>query len=146
MPARTNDYGQPIGDAVNGWTARERPPRTPIEGRYCRVEPLEANALALAITMVFNFLANRAWTFRATRTSIRREAPRYLAIYLLGLVFATVALRVALEIVNEPSAPVETFLALAAGGAGTVTRYALLALLVYAPLPTARSAPETVEL
>jgi RimJ/RimL family protein N-acetyltransferase len=27
---------------VPGWTSRPRPPRTAIEGRYCRVEPLDA--------------------------------------------------------------------------------------------------------
>lgn len=37
----TNDFGQPIGDALPNWTARPHPPRTSILGRYCRVEPLE---------------------------------------------------------------------------------------------------------
>ena len=36
-----NAYGQPVGDPVEAWTARPRPPRTPMEGRYCRVEPLD---------------------------------------------------------------------------------------------------------
>lgn len=38
----TNEYGQPIGFPVQGWTARPRPPRTPITGRFCRVEPIDA--------------------------------------------------------------------------------------------------------
>ena len=33
--------GQPIGFPVEGWTERPRPPRTAIEGRHCRVEPVE---------------------------------------------------------------------------------------------------------
>ena len=40
--ARTNEFGQPIGAELAGWTARPRPPRTPMTGRYCRVEPLDA--------------------------------------------------------------------------------------------------------
>ena len=31
----------PIGTPVPGWTSRPRPPRTAMEGRYCRVEPLD---------------------------------------------------------------------------------------------------------
>lgn len=36
-----NALGQPIGFPVPGWTARPRPPRTPMQGRYVRVEPLD---------------------------------------------------------------------------------------------------------
>lgn len=38
---RINTYGQPVGPALEGWTERPRPARTPIEGRYCRIEPLD---------------------------------------------------------------------------------------------------------
>jgi RimJ/RimL family protein N-acetyltransferase len=31
----------PVGAPVTGWTPRARPPRTAMEGRYCRVEPLD---------------------------------------------------------------------------------------------------------
>jgi RimJ/RimL family protein N-acetyltransferase len=37
----TNAFGQPIGEPVPGWTARPRPPRAPILGRFCRIEPLD---------------------------------------------------------------------------------------------------------
>ncbi len=33
--------GQPIGWPVPGWTARPRPPRAPMAGAACRVEPLD---------------------------------------------------------------------------------------------------------
>jgi RimJ/RimL family protein N-acetyltransferase len=36
----TNDLGQPIGSPVAGWMARDRPPRTAMTGRFCRVEPI----------------------------------------------------------------------------------------------------------
>ena len=35
----TNTLGQPIGFPVPGWTARPRPPLTPMTGRTCRSEP-----------------------------------------------------------------------------------------------------------
>ena len=36
-----NELGQPIGFPMPGWTERPRPPRTPMTGRLCTVEPLE---------------------------------------------------------------------------------------------------------
>jgi len=38
---RTNELGQPIGPAVIDWRAPPRPPRAPLQGRCCRLEPLE---------------------------------------------------------------------------------------------------------
>lgn len=37
----TNAFGQPIGPSLPDWTPRPRPPRVFLEGRYCRVEPLD---------------------------------------------------------------------------------------------------------
>ena len=37
----TNDSGQPIGAPLVGWTARPHPPRTPMTGRFCHVEPID---------------------------------------------------------------------------------------------------------
>ncbi|MDA0994492.1 MAG: GNAT family protein [Proteobacteria bacterium] len=37
---RTNEFGQTIGAEVIGWDGARRPPRTPMEGRFCRTEPL----------------------------------------------------------------------------------------------------------
>jgi RimJ/RimL family protein N-acetyltransferase len=36
-----NTLGQPIGALVPQWTPRQRPPRTPMQGRFCRLEPLD---------------------------------------------------------------------------------------------------------
>jgi len=33
-------FGQPVGPEVSGWNGVDRPPREPIVGRYCRIEPL----------------------------------------------------------------------------------------------------------
>jgi RimJ/RimL family protein N-acetyltransferase len=38
---RTNEYQQPIGEAVNDWSTRERPARIVIEGKHCRLEPVD---------------------------------------------------------------------------------------------------------
>lgn len=38
---RYNELGQPVGAPVAGWKEPPRPPRTPMQGRYCRVEPLD---------------------------------------------------------------------------------------------------------
>lgn len=37
-----NAYQQPIGTPMPDWTARPLPPHTPLPGRYCRLEPLDA--------------------------------------------------------------------------------------------------------
>ena len=41
MTQTRNSLGQPVGAPVPDWTARPKPPRTPIAGRYCRVEMLD---------------------------------------------------------------------------------------------------------
>ncbi len=41
MAEHLNDLGQPIGFPLPQWMARPRPPRSPMEGRFCRVEPID---------------------------------------------------------------------------------------------------------
>ena len=41
METHTNDLGQPIDHPVPGWKAPIAPPREPLRGRYCIVEPLD---------------------------------------------------------------------------------------------------------
>ena len=38
---RINHLGQPVGFSLEGWRARPRPPRSPMTGRFCRVEPVD---------------------------------------------------------------------------------------------------------
>jgi RimJ/RimL family protein N-acetyltransferase len=47
--ATRNALGQPIGPAVADWKGAQLPPRTPIEGRYCRIEPLDPDRHATAL-------------------------------------------------------------------------------------------------
>lgn len=61
---RTNELGQPIGDALPGWTARPRPPRTPMEGRFCRIEPLDPGRHAADLYAAYaEDVAGRMWTY-----------------------------------------------------------------------------------
>jgi RimJ/RimL family protein N-acetyltransferase len=41
MEPHRNALGQPVGAPLPGWTPRPRPPRAPLDGRYCRLEPLD---------------------------------------------------------------------------------------------------------
>lgn len=41
MTARQNELGQPIGDALLNWQPCKPPPRTAMQGQYCRVEMLD---------------------------------------------------------------------------------------------------------
>lgn len=42
MSTFTNEYGQPIGAPIRGWSRRPVPGAVTLEGRYCRLEPLDA--------------------------------------------------------------------------------------------------------
>jgi RimJ/RimL family protein N-acetyltransferase len=64
MTAQTNHLGQPIGLPVEGWTARARPPLTPMAGRYCRVEPLDADRHCAALFDAYSKDRDgRMWTY-----------------------------------------------------------------------------------
>jgi RimJ/RimL family protein N-acetyltransferase len=41
MAEHVNHLAQPIGFPLPGWTARPRPPRPAMEGRFCTVEPVD---------------------------------------------------------------------------------------------------------
>lgn len=41
-PAHLNALGQPVGAPLPDWKGVERPPRTALTGRYCRIEPADA--------------------------------------------------------------------------------------------------------
>ncbi len=58
-----NDFGQMIGEPVPGWTARPWPPRTPIKGRFCRVEPLDVARHAPALQDAFAQASAASWTY-----------------------------------------------------------------------------------
>ncbi len=64
MSDRTNELGQPIGFDVPDWTPCSRPPSEPMQGRYVRLEPI--NAAIHAQDLFEAFAAdreNRIWTY-----------------------------------------------------------------------------------
>ncbi|WP_447919113.1 GNAT family N-acetyltransferase [Achromobacter aegrifaciens] len=64
MQPRVNAFQQPIGPDMTGWTARARPPLTPIVGRYCRLEPLSAERHAADLYQAFSQAPDDSdWTY-----------------------------------------------------------------------------------
>lgn len=65
---------QPIGSPLPGWTPRQRPPTTPMQGRYCIVEPLSVEAHGADL---FNVLcapeAESGWTYQRDEQPKDRE-------------------------------------------------------------------------
>ncbi|SPB17183.1 GCN5 family acetyltransferase [Caballeronia novacaledonica] len=61
---RTNEYQQLIGEAVTDWTPRERPARIGIDGRHCRIEPLDVDRHAADLFDAYAQAQDgRDWTY-----------------------------------------------------------------------------------
>lgn len=59
-----NSSMQPIGHPLPGWTPRARPPREPLIGRTCRVEPLDPDRHAADLHAAnLADAAGRNWTY-----------------------------------------------------------------------------------
>lgn len=64
MPTDQNQLGQPIGFALPDWAPPPRPPREPMIGRFCRVEPLDADLHAADLHAANSSDAEqRMWTY-----------------------------------------------------------------------------------
>jgi RimJ/RimL family protein N-acetyltransferase len=64
METRENQFGQPIGAPVAGWTPRPHPPAAPLAGRYCRIEPLDPARHGDALFAADQLAADaRDWTY-----------------------------------------------------------------------------------
>ena len=64
MTQRVNQYGQPIGAALPGWAPRARPDATPMQGRFCTLEKLDAARHADALFEAYMQAPDgRAWTY-----------------------------------------------------------------------------------
>ena len=63
MPSTLNQYQQPVGEPMPHWTARVHPPRSPIEGRYSRLEPLELGHAADLFKAYSQAPDGRDWTY-----------------------------------------------------------------------------------
>jgi RimJ/RimL family protein N-acetyltransferase len=77
---RLNEYAQPIGEPVNGWTPRERPSEVTLTGQYCRLEPLDAARHADELYAAFRTAPDhRDWTYMAVGPFERVEDYRLYA-------------------------------------------------------------------
>jgi len=64
MTTILNQYGQPIGPALAGWTPPSRPSRVSLEGAYCLVEPLDPEHHAAELHEANGEAADgRFWTY-----------------------------------------------------------------------------------
>jgi len=60
---RRNHLDQPIGFPLPDWSPRQRPPRTPMEGRFCRIEPLDRRHAAGLFAANAEDTEGRIWTY-----------------------------------------------------------------------------------
>ncbi|MFF2630293.1 GNAT family N-acetyltransferase [Kitasatospora griseola] len=64
MSARLNAHGQPVGHPLPDWTARPAPARVTLDGRFCRVEPLDVDRHADDLYAAYALAADgRDWTY-----------------------------------------------------------------------------------
>jgi RimJ/RimL family protein N-acetyltransferase len=83
MPDRVNSYGQPIGPAVPDWQPRPWPPRTPMTGRHCRIEPVDPDRDAADLFEAYAAAPDdRDWTYLSSDRPTSLDACRA---YLTGL-------------------------------------------------------------
>jgi RimJ/RimL family protein N-acetyltransferase len=69
-----NSYGQPIGPAVDGWSPRQRPSRTNMVGRYCRLEPVNAQRHEADLFAAYMAAPDgRDWTYLFHERPERRD-------------------------------------------------------------------------
>ena len=74
---RKNAWGQPIGPARGDWRERPRPSRTPMSGRYCRLEPVDVTLHADDLFAAYMQAPDgRDWTYLFTERPADAEAFR----------------------------------------------------------------------
>jgi RimJ/RimL family protein N-acetyltransferase len=75
MDSRQNSLGQPIGLPVDNWQPRPLPPRTTLEGHYCRIEPLDADHHGADLYAAYAVdTEDRVWTYMSAGPFESEEA------------------------------------------------------------------------
>ncbi|MDB6091891.1 MAG: family N-acetyltransferase [Gammaproteobacteria bacterium] len=83
MSKRRNQYAQEIGPAAPDWSARQRPRRDVMLGRYCRLEPVDVDRHAPELFSAYMEAPDgRDWTYLSAE---RPETPEQFRIYLTKL-------------------------------------------------------------
>lgn len=70
---RTNEFGQPIGEPVADWHGCPAPAREIMRGRYCTLEPLDAEQHADDLFTAYSEDAGGLWTYLADGPYASRE-------------------------------------------------------------------------
>ncbi|MFI5801553.1 GNAT family N-acetyltransferase [Streptomyces sp. NPDC051561] len=64
MSVRVNEYDQPVGEPVPGWSPRPLPAEVTLKGEYCRLEPLNAERHAAELHAAYRSGGDqRDWTY-----------------------------------------------------------------------------------
>ena len=63
MVSTLNAFGQPVGLPLPGWRPPPAPPRTPMAGRYCRLEPIDERFAGDLHAAASEDLDGRTWTY-----------------------------------------------------------------------------------
>lgn len=72
--ARTNQFGQPIGEPLGEWVAPPAPPRVVLTGARCTLEPLDVEAHGAALYDANARGDGRNWTYLFSEPPASREA------------------------------------------------------------------------
>ncbi|WP_087007994.1 GNAT family N-acetyltransferase [Brevibacterium yomogidense] len=73
---RTNEYGRPVGPTVADWAPVDAPGPVTLEGRYCRLEPLDAGRHADQLFEEYVDTDPADWTYMSVGPFSAREAYR----------------------------------------------------------------------
>lgn len=77
MPPRLNDLGQPVGPGIPDWKPPPVPPREQLPGRFCRLEPLDADRHADVLYDAYSLDGGgRTWTYLYSGPFPTRESYR----------------------------------------------------------------------
>ncbi len=63
MASTLNPLGQPVGLALPGWHPPPAPPRSPMAGQYCRLEPIDERFAGDLYAAARQDLDGRTWTY-----------------------------------------------------------------------------------
>jgi RimJ/RimL family protein N-acetyltransferase len=64
MTLHLNEFGQRVGPPLPDWTPRPLPPRTPMQGRFCRLEILDIERHAAALHAAYSLDTDgRNWNY-----------------------------------------------------------------------------------
>src|ERR1700683_3205574 len=58
-----NEFGKPTGFPLPGWTKRPLPPKAAMQGRLCRLEPVDAARHAAQLQEAFVGAPLSSWTY-----------------------------------------------------------------------------------